>query len=243
MANLPGGSEYLRLINHTSDSPYGPNNAVPYLDTLNRVGLTTANARALGRFTSASSDGTVRFNSLVGFDLNPDDGITPGLYDFVGAATHELGHVLGFLSGVDDLDLAHGTRPAGDFSSNLLDLFRYSALSYAAGNSVTDYTADPRPKYFSLDGGATAVDFGVASEFATGVVYGDGYQASHWRPNQDLGVMEPYTVPGEALAIGPSDLLALDVIGWDAVPEPAGVGALIVGAGLLFLRRRSDTGA
>ena len=34
--------------------------------------------------------GLLRFNSDIGFDFDPGDGIAPGRFDFVGAATHEL---------------------------------------------------------------------------------------------------------------------------------------------------------
>lgn len=50
-------------------------------------------------------DGSITFNSKRTFDFDPSNGITAGQFDFVGTATHEIGHVLGFISGVDILDL------------------------------------------------------------------------------------------------------------------------------------------
>ena len=57
-------------------------------------------------------------------------GLHPGLVDFVGVATHEIGHALGFVSGVDIVDLTSGVGPFApmDLSDyrvfNVLDLYR-----------------------------------------------------------------------------------------------------------------------
>ena len=236
-AALQPGASYERLINHTSDSPSGPNSATPYLDTMDRVGLSTANAKALGLPPGTSpNDGLIRFSSEFNFDFTHDDGIQPGQIDFVGVAAHEIGHVLGFVSGVDDIDYLGGTYAAGDFSSNLLDLYRYSDLSLAAGSGFLDYAADSREKYFSTDGGATAV-----APFATGVNYGDGRQASHWRDNLGIGLMDPTVAYGELMKISPTDLRAYDVLGFTvAVPEPGLSSAAVTCVAVaLFLRLRS----
>jgi len=229
-AALQPGASYNRLINHTSDNPNGANSGTPYVDTMDRVGMTTANAKVLGLLSPGSAlDATIRFSSALNFDFDHGSTITPGQIDFVGAAAHEIGHALGFVSGVDDIDTSNGAFPAGDFSSNLIDLFRYSALSRAAGSGYTDYTADTRDKFFSVDGGATMVAL-----FATGIVFGDGRQASHWKDNLGIGIMDPTAARGERLEISATDLRAFDVLGYTAVvPEPA-TGILIC-AGLLLM--------
>ena len=228
-AGLQPGASYNRLINHTSNNPNGPNSGTPYVDTMDRVGLTTANAKALGLLAPNNSlDAIIRFSSDFNFDFSHDT-INPGQYDFVGAATHEIGHALGFVSGVDDIDTLNGTLPGDAFSSNLLDLFRYSALSIAQGSGYTDYTADPRDKYFSVDGGLTPIAL-----FADGLNFGDGRQASHWKDNIGIGIMGPTAAPGEMLNISVTDLEAMDVLGY-TIPEP-GAGSLFV-VGLLLLLR------
>ena len=91
----------------------------------------------------------------------------------------------------------------------------YSALSSPLG--ALDWSADTREKYFSINGGLTNLAL-----FATGVYNGDGRQASHWKDNLGIGILDPTFAPGELGVITPMDILSLDVVGWDsAVPEPS----------------------
>ncbi len=193
------------------------------------------------------ADATITFSSLFNFDFNPNDGIVFNQFDFVGVATHEIGHALGFTSGVDVLDI-NSPPVGGPFSDdaftfvNSLDLFRYSADSTA--RNAIDWTADTRNKYFSLDGGRTNL-----GNLATGTNFGDGQQASHWKDNLGLGIMDPTFSNGELGVIRPNDLRAFDVIGWNRanvtatpVPEPSNIiGTLIFagfGAKMVFKRRQ-----
>ncbi|MEI7912457.1 MAG: NF038122 family metalloprotease [Verrucomicrobiota bacterium] len=237
-AALPSGASYSRLINHTSNDPSGPNSATPYVDTMNLVGMTSANAKALGLLApNGSLDAIIRFSSDFSFDFNHNN-VAPGKIDFIGVAAHEIGHALGFVSGVDDIDRLKGAYPGSGFSSDLLDLFRYSALSLAQGAGVTDFTADTRSKYFSVDGGLTPIAL-----FADGINYGDGRQASHWKDNLGIGLLDPTANYGETLNISATDLRAFDVLGYTltAVPEPGNILALsgLVAAAMLLRTRRS----
>jgi hypothetical protein len=204
--------------------------------------MTTANAKALGFGVTAASDAQITFSNQFDWDYDTSDGVTAGFFDFVGIATHEIGHALGFISGVDVLD---GNSPPvnGPFRDDQftfvssLDLFRYSTASAAEG--VIDWTASTTDKYFSLDQGATAI-----ASFSTGRNFGDGQQASHWKDSLGIGIMDPTAAPGEFLSVTANDLLAFDVIGWNvaAIPEPStyammALGLLGVGAAA---RRRAD---
>lgn len=245
-AGLPSGSTFSVYINRTNEAG-GGDNEIPYVDSdggLNNstVRLTTANAKALGLRSGddAFSDGEIVFNNSFAWDFDRSDGIAPGTLDFVGVAMHEIGHVLGFESGVDVLD-ANGDGLSSDdefdFVSSI-DFLRFSADSELAGADI-DWTADDRDKFLSLDGGANALVSGSA-HWATGFEFGDGDQASHWKDNAGLGLMNPTTGAGLLSGFSGTDLRTFDVIGFDrisAVPEPSSMavgGALVV----LLLRRR-----
>lgn len=227
------------LINRTADNPNGAGSAIAYLDNNgsannSTVSLTTANAKAAGFTVNAASDGSVRFATAFesSFDYDRSDGISAGQFDFLGIAIHEIGHALGFISGVDILDINSPTGPSGPgpFHSDEfvyvapLDLFRYSTASAALG--VIDWTAGGADQYFSLDGGATKI-----ASFSTGRTFGDGQQASHWKDNLGLGIMDPTAARGELLTFSDLDRVAFDVMGWDvaAVPEPSTYALMALG--------------
>jgi hypothetical protein len=198
-----------------------------------------ANARALGLLGNGDTgeDASISFSSDFTWDFDPTNGIAPGNFDFVGVATHEIGHALGFVSGVDIVDLTSGNGPFAPIDLNdfavfsVLDLYRYSEDSVFfgtvfLGDPIRDLaTGEPSTGvYFSLDGGLTPVSLAPYSIFSTGDFNGDGNQASHWKDNLGIGLMDPTLGSGELGVLSSLDLLAFDVIGWDRVvaevPEP-----------------------
>jgi hypothetical protein len=217
------------------------------------LALTQANAKALGFNTNSwgdsflESDGRVTFSSNFAFDFDRTDGIDHDKMDFIGVAIHEIGHALGFTSGVDTYDYVYysGALDGLDLDpyaiSNTLDLFRYSEESVALGTGVLDW----RPgadSFFSLDGGQTAI-----APFSTGAHGGDGRQASHFKDNLGIGIMDPTFAFGEFGDVTSYDHLAFDAIGWDLysvtkVPEPASIAMFgLAIAGLAGTRRKMAT--
>jgi hypothetical protein len=219
ISNLQTGSAVSLLLNRTTNNPNGSGSATPYLDNDGDANNTTirvnqANAKALGltNINASSQDTLLVFNSnsSLRWDFDPSDGISQGAYDFVGLATHEIGHALGFDSGVDVLD-TNPPAPDNEYTyASPLDLFRFSANSIANGKGIIDWTASTTDKYFSLDGGTTKL-----ASFATGVNYGDGQQPGHWKDGLGLGLMDPTAAPGERIQISALDKQAFDAIGWN----------------------------
>lgn len=253
----------LAFVTNTSSGELVVDNGTGFHNGFNNenVKMTSANAKALGLLDANNTvvDAEITFNSSFDFDYDPGDLIEAGFYDFVGVASHELGHALGFISGVDQVDRLISATPDGvpadwttgtgvDALVSTLDLFRYSGLVADAESDLTGVDVDldfsvhnGYNPYFSLDGGATSLGL-----FSTGVDFGDGRQASHWKDNLGLGLLDPTAAQGELLQIGALDRLAMDVIGWDlidpvAVPLPAAFW--FFGSGLLVLlgvRRYSE---
>src|SRR6185295_7999459 len=226
------GSAFSMLINRTANNPNGVVSATPYFDTglggpgqagpenNSTVRITSANAKALGLYpaNSAGLDGTVTFNTAASFDFDRSNGINAAQIDFVGVAAHELGHMLGFVSGVDIL-AGNGTAPGLNGNQlkfvTPLDLFRFSSRSIGAGGGVgvDDWTDDDTAKYFSVDGGATSL-----AAFSTGTTF----EASHWKDNLGIGIMDPTAGAGELLLITNNDRRAFDVIGYNPIQGTKG---------------------
>jgi hypothetical protein len=230
--SLSQGSSFGMLINLTKNNPNGDGSTTAYLDdnanaNNNNIQLTRSNAKAVGLLSSDSaiSDATIAFNSTFAFDFDRSDGIDSRKTDFVGVAIHEIGHVLGFVSGLDFLDIYPGQLDWQYPFVSPLDLFRYSEASAKVG--VIDFTASNEKKYFSLNRGETNIAL-----FSTGVNYGDGRQASHWKDGLGLGGMDPTLNWGEFLEITNLDLMSLDVIGWDPIGTGRNISASQIASNL-----------
>lgn len=201
-----------------------------------RLTATEANLKALG-YTGfgAGNDANITFSSAFSFDFDPTNGISAGQMDFIGVAIHEIGHALGFTSGVDLYDQYAGKGPGasigagvnweGQTAGSVLDLFRYSSdpRNVVPGTDpVLDWSVGVA-SYFSLDGGKT--QFNGRSLMSTGAYNGDGRQASHFKDTataaggcngyNQIGVMDPTFCFGEMGVITSTDLAAFDAIGWN----------------------------
>ena len=197
-----------------------------------------------GVTTSAGSpDARISFNGFYANDFKFDriGGIPNNKTDFISVAEHEIGHALGFVSGVDDADFCMNTKGPNFCGLNgkfgledyvvysPLDMFRYSS------KGVLDMTVGTK-SYFSVDGGATSIE-----NFSTGAYNGDGWQASHFGPDA-VNLMRPFIGNGDSYDATARDLAAFDAIGWDVqtpVPEPETYALMLAGLGAIgFVSRR-----
>ncbi|MCC7412913.1 MAG: NF038122 family metalloprotease [Gammaproteobacteria bacterium] len=192
---------------------------------------TKANFKALGfgglDAVFGASDGTITFNTRFAFDFDRGDGIGAGLTDLETVAAHEIGHILGFISVVDEVDFLVNHGLGGTVTVNPLDLFRFRSDETPADAAA--FAATSR----DLVPGDPAVFADTASALAlsTGVAAGDGRQASHFKDDAllffHLGIMDPTLAAGIGFDVTTADLRVLDLIGYEFTVVPVPVPALL----------------
>ena len=192
---------------------------------------TTANNKALGNDLSIDAsglDGYIQLDAGANWSFDYAQGsVNNNSFDLVSVVLHEIGHNLGFISGVDTI--ADGNILVLPSS---LDMFRYSDDS--AAQDAIDFSVDGMRRYFSIDGGDNVFTFTETEEieknnsdirtittsyetlFARGTntsLGGDGMQASHWADgNPDVGIMNPLVETRTIRKITKADLTAMDYI-------------------------------
>ncbi len=175
-----------------------------------QISLASAQAKALGGTVLATTDATIEFSTAYGFSTSrTNNTVASGTYDLIGVAAHEIGHALGFTSGIDN-------PPA---STTVLDLFRYGASPTA---------------YFSIDGGATSIQAfsnGASVDYQAShwVVNSPGIMAPTFSPGQVRDVT--------ALDVRALDVLGYDLIAVPEPGTWALLGFGVVG--LVWMRRRA----
>lgn len=190
--------------------------------------VTSAEGRNLGFNTPGIVNGT--FDTLIG--LNTSITFPPGSnngsnYFLQAVANHEIDESLG-IGGAGST-----VGDTGSFFSNNpgdLDIYRYTAAG------ARTYTTTGDDAWFSINGGTT--DLIQFNQAGGGSDYGD------WHTSGTLRVQDAVGTPGATPALGPDEITALNVIGYDlvqqqTVPEPGTLALLGTSLlGLAALRRR-----
>jgi hypothetical protein len=222
----PGDGRGRLLFN--SYNPSSGSDAALYSDPWDIFG-TQANLKAIGYTGFTGSDAGIEFNTDFSFDYDRSDSIDSNKMDFIGVASHEIGHVMGFVSAVDTNIWSYNVEGVEIlWPPSIIDLYRHTD-SYGA-NEI-DISYDGRNGWFSHNGGTTTVDM------SDGLLA--NYQASHWADNLRLGIMDPTASFGELLNVTNNDILAFDVVGYDpiseSVPVPEPGTLMFFGSGLVGL--------
>ncbi len=139
-------------------------------------------------------DGIIMFNSqMMSFmDTDISNGISSDKPLLLSIVIHEIGHLLGFVSSVDDVD----RNQSAIFYPTILDLYRFNQFDnvdnmeserMAKNSEEYHYYVNP---FNNLDG------FNRKSNLMSrGIFNGDGSQASHWEDDaitqEYMGIMDP----------------------------------------------------
>jgi hypothetical protein len=213
---LTGPYTFAQITSALAQDPHSGSDAIAlaHLPTVDPIPgthayyMTSAQAKALGlQGASDALDGTVQFANDPPFDYDRSDGITPGSYDFYGTVAHEFSEVMGRELNAIGNEVQTG-KPNGYYP---FDLFKYSAAGVPTFVGTT-------AGYFSPDGGVTNLDnFNADSDDD----FGD------WASTAGDDAFRAFSDSGVFNAVTPTDVVVMDLLGWDAAPGSAGLVAVL----------------
>ncbi|MFB3891618.1 MAG: NF038122 family metalloprotease [Phycisphaerae bacterium] len=179
--------------------------------------IPTAQVKALGLSTAGlpASDGTFNFGAGWTYTFDPANRAVSGAYDFIGLAMHEMSEIMGRIPGL-------GTTAINGFPAYYpYDLARFKSSGTRSMNQ-TDTGV-----YFSINDGVTNLKTYNSTAGADLQDWAGGTNDS-FNAFATVGVEEPLTAV---------DLTVVDIMGYDPVPEPAAVVAIMLVCAGLALRR------
>jgi hypothetical protein len=217
---------YQTYINHLRNDATTANDAIALANLPSQaanpvtgsdsIRVKTANLRAIGITGDGSGlaggyDGVVSLNTHITDVGSPG---TSGEYSLISTVEHETDEVLGLGSSLPST------------SANPLpeDLFRYTK----GPNGTRTYTTSGDNAYFSIDGGVT--DLARFNQDSSGD-YGDWWSnngGGNPGPNPPTEVQDAFLYGHRTPTLG-VELTALDVIGYNLVPEPGSLTLLALG--------------
>ncbi len=170
---------------------------------------TKANYRAAVGTTSGTA-ASITFNSIVDWDYNPSNGVPSYRISFIDVVVHEVGHTLGFVTGIG--------LTGNEMTS--LDIYRFQrtdAFNDYNPDTYAEFQTTPRLVDYDTPDDQHISDI-IAGEYR--MADGDPYQASHFREQSFnwIGLMDPALTGGETHYpdyFSSADIAMFDAIGWD----------------------------
>lgn len=177
---------------------------------------TRAQAKALSLIADDTNlDGTVTFGAGYNYAFDPNNRAQSGKFDFIGVASHEITEIMGRIG-------IYGRTVTTHAGYDVNDLFRYQN----GNHNMTSNTS--ATNYFSIDGGTThLVNF-------NNTVGGDLEDYAGQSPD----AFNAFLNLGQEVDVTSVGYTNMDVIGYDAVPEPMSIIALSGLATLALKRKR-----
>jgi hypothetical protein len=225
VATQPNQLTALASLPNTANNPV-TNNA--------NLSVTSAEGRNLGFNTPASvTVGGNFFDTVIGLNTSatfPPNMPTGSNFGLQAVANHEIDEALG-IGGTGST--VGGT---GFFLNNPgdLDIYRYTAAG------ARTYTTAGDDAFFSINGGTTdLVQFNQA---------GGGSDFGDWHTSGTPRVQDAFATAGANPALGPDEITAFNVIGYDVVPAPLighgvpavlGLGVFLLGVKLWGWRKKT----
>ncbi len=215
---------------------------------VSNLDLTRANAKALGLIAGNHSalDGVVMMSNLSNltqatqwsYNYTRTTANAANSLDFLSVALHELGHIMGFVSGVDLPGMPNNvftgsqqvsaTTPVqqlvpSTFINDVnrrasfatpMDLFRIQneVAELPTGNDIVLSSA--WSPLFAINNGHNIIGHAASGKQGE---YQDGFQTSHWERVSwgNSGIMLPNLARQERLSIAWRDVQAMDILGWN----------------------------
>ncbi len=163
------------------------------------------------------SDASMTYNTQFNWDYDPTNGISGSSFSFVDVVIHEVGHAMGFTSGVDFRN--------SDIET--IDIYRFQRT-----DGANDYNPDTTAEFQTTP---RTVDFNNLNDDVNSDIISNEYrmsdgspsQASHFReqgncsPTSNIGIMDP-SFNGACTFFGrgyysDADINMFDAIGYDFV--------------------------